>query len=110
MLTGTDIYYNYYFSDRIYPLKIETQSAGRQVEFRSIDILKLDEEDPNMFEVVLGGDDGQLFFGAVMINPDNGSIENLEEFQVAVQTPEYSPILDIKMTRIKGVYLVLAIS
>jgi len=28
------------------------------VEFRSIDILKLDEEDPNMFEVVLGGDDG----------------------------------------------------
>ena len=58
MLTGTDIYHNYYFSDRIYPLKIETQSAGRQVEFRSIDILKLDEEDPNMFEVVLGGDDG----------------------------------------------------
>ncbi len=51
-----------------------------------------------------------MFFGAVIVNPENGSIENLEEFQVAVQTPEYSPILDIKMTRIKGVYLVLAIS
>ena len=50
------------------------------MEFRSIDILKLDEDDPNMFEVVLGGDDGQLFFGAVMVNPDNGSIENLEEY------------------------------
>lgn len=59
MLTGSDIYYNYYFSDRIYPLKIETGSAGgRQVEFKSIDILKMDESDPNMFEVVLGGDDG----------------------------------------------------
>ena len=33
-----------------------------------------------MFEVVLGGDDGQLFFGAVMVNPADGSIENLEEF------------------------------
>jgi hypothetical protein len=80
MLTGPDIYYNYYHSDRIYRLKIENQSAGRQVEFKSIDILKLDESDPNMFEIVLGGDDGQLFFGAVMVNPEDGSIENLEEF------------------------------
>jgi len=33
-----------------------------------------------MFEVVLGGDDGQLYFGAVCVNPDDGSIEILEEF------------------------------
>jgi|LauGreDrversion4_2_1035121.scaffolds.fasta_scaffold346007_1 hypothetical protein len=80
MLTGPDIYYNYYHSDRIYRLKIESQSVGRQVEFKSIDILKLDDSDPNMFEIVLGGDDGSLFFGAVMVNPADGSIENLEEF------------------------------
>jgi hypothetical protein len=58
MLTGTEIYYNYYFSDRIFPLRIAAQAAGRQVDFKSIDILKIDESDPNMFEVVLGGDDG----------------------------------------------------
>ena len=62
-----------------------------------------------MFEVVLGGDDGQLYFGAVIVNPENGQIEYLEEFQAVVQTPEYNPIIDIKMTKIKDVYLILAI-
>lgn len=80
MLTGQEIYYNNYFSDRIYPLKIDAVAAGRQVEFKSIDILKIDENDPNMFEIVLGGDEGQLFFGAVLVNAEDGSIENLEEF------------------------------
>jgi len=34
----------------------------------------------------------------------------LEPFKQVVQTPEYSPLLDLKVCKIKDVHLVLAVS
>ena len=37
-------------------------------------------------------------------------LQEVEPFKVVLQTPEYSPICDIQMAKVKDVYLILAIS
>ena len=60
MLTGYDIFYNYYSSDYVHQLQVNTSRSDKPVEFRGIDILKLEEGQGGeiMIEIVLGGDDG----------------------------------------------------
>ena len=110
MLTGHEIYYNNYNSQSVHQLQIDSVK-GNQVAFRSIDILKFSDADPNFFEVVLGSEEGHLFHGVIQIDPKRGYFpEVFEQFRPILQTPEYSAILDIQITQIKDVYLVLAIS
>lgn len=40
----------------------------------------------------------------------SGMLQEVEPFKVVLQTPEYSPICDIQMAKVKDVYLILAIS
>ena len=108
MLCGHEIYYNYIDSDNVYQLPVEPHK-GTQVAFRSIDILKFDENEPNFFELLLGSDEGHIFYGVVEVKED-GRLEVVTPLKVVVQTPDFSSILEIKMTKIKDVYLVLAVS
>lgn len=55
MLTGHEIFYNYWKSDRVQALPLRqtgTSSAG----IKSIDILRFDDNEPNFFELLLGSD------------------------------------------------------
>jgi hypothetical protein len=73
--------------------------------------LKFDDKEPNFFECVLGSEKGHLFHGVINIDPKNNYFPTImEEFRSVVQTPDYSPILDIVITQVKDIYLVLAIS
>lgn len=110
MLTGHEIYYNHFNSESVHQLQIDSVK-GSQVAFRSIDILKFSDKDPNFFEVVLGSEEGHIFHGAIQVDKDKGYFPDVcEPFKPVLQTPEYSSVLDIKVTQIKDVYLVLAIS
>lgn len=108
MLTGHEIFYNYFKSDRILPLPVQVPGAS-QLGFRSIDILRFDDADPNFFELLIGTDQGHILHGVFQVQ-DNGMIDVVQQFKIAIQTPEYTEIKDIRMTRIKEAYLVLAVS
>jgi hypothetical protein len=109
MLTGHEVYYNYYHSDAVCPLPVET-FKGTQVAFKSIDILMFDENEPCFFELLLGSEDGHLFHGVFQVDHDTGLLNVADPLKLLLQTPEYSPILEIQMTKIRDTYLVLMIS
>ena len=73
-------------------------------------MLKFSESDPFFFELILGSEDGQIFHGAIQIDKESGRPQMLEPFKSVVQTPEYSAILDLKVTQVKDTFLVLAAS
>ena len=60
--------------------------------------------------MVLGSEEGHLFHGVLQVDPDSGMVNVVESFKVVLQTPEYSSILEIKMTKIKDTFLILFIS
>lgn len=108
MLTGHEIFYNYFKSDRILPLPIQVPGLTQQ-SYKSIDILRFDESDPNFFELLIGTDQGNILHGVFSVQ-DNGVIEAAQPFKKAMQVPELTAINEIRMTRVKEVYLVLAVS
>ena len=63
-----------------------------------------------MYEVLIGSEDGYLILGTVECDPRTGSVEVFQEFSAVVETPEYSPILDIRITKVKNDFLTLAVS
>lgn len=67
-------------------------------------------DDSRVYEILLGSEDGHIFHGVMEINQKYGTVEVFKEFTSVMETPEYSPILDIKIARVKGNYLVLAVS
>lgn len=83
MLTGHEIFYNYFDSDQVYNVPIES-IRGTQVAFKSIDILKFDENEPNFFELLLGSEDGHLFHGVFETQKHNGELSAVEPFKVVV--------------------------
>jgi hypothetical protein len=108
MLTPREIYYNYYHSDTVVVLPVEI-SRGTPPTIHSIDIQLFDEADPTFFELLLGSEDGTLFHGAFQITPE-GIPQTVSQIQMAVKTPEYNPIREIKIAKVKEVFLVLAIT
>ena len=50
MLTQNEIFYNYFHSDLVKQIPIDTR-GDKQPAFKSIDILKFDPNDPNFFEL-----------------------------------------------------------
>lgn len=113
MLSDHELFYNHYGSDNVQKIKVESDSTseiGQQRSFRSIDILKFGDSNSNVYEVLIGSEDGYLILGTVECNPRNGSVEVFDAFRNVVETPEYSPILDIKISKVKNEFLTLAVS
>ena len=111
LLADHELFYNHFSSEKVEKVKVDDSSSdiGRRT-FRSIDILRFGEANSNVYEVLIGSDDGYLILGAVEFNPRNGSCEVLNPFKSVAETPEYSPLLDIKITKVKNEFLTLAVS
>lgn len=99
MLTQNEIFYNYFHSDLVKQIPIDTR-GDKQPAFKSIDILKFDPNDPNFFELLLGTEDGQIFHGVCQTDPNTGVLDIVEPFKVVLKIPELypGPVLEIKMT------------
>lgn len=83
MLTGHEIFYNYFHSDIVFPVPIDS-IKGTQVAFKSIDILKFDDSEPNFFELLLGSEDGHIFHGVFEVDRSDGQLKVVEPFKVVV--------------------------
>lgn len=113
MLSDHELFYNHFSSDTVQKIKVESDSTselGQQRSFRSIEILKFGDSNSNVYEVLIGSEDGYLILGTVECNPRNGTVEVFDAFRNVVETPDYSPILDIKITKVKNDFLTLAVS
>jgi hypothetical protein len=65
LLVGSEVYYTNWNSKVIVPIKISAQT-GEQTVFSCVTIHYVDEEDnPNLFELVLGSDDGKIFMRTI---------------------------------------------
>jgi hypothetical protein len=53
---------------------------GQQRSFRSIDILKFGDSNSNVYEVLIGSEDGYMILGTVECDPRTGSVEVFQEF------------------------------
>ena len=110
MLSEHELFYNHFSSDHVHKIKLDSDGSseiGQQRSFRSIDILNFSD---NVYEVLIGSEDGYLILGIMECDPRKGSVEVFEPFKTVVETPEYSAILDIKITKIKNEFLTLAVS
>jgi hypothetical protein len=66
LLVGTEVYYTNWDSKVIVPIKI-TPEGGDQISFSCVTIHYVDDEEPNLFELVLGSDDGKIFMRTIEI-------------------------------------------
>lgn len=110
MLSEHELFYNHYGSDHIQKIKVDSDGSsemGQQRSFKSIEILKFSD---NVYEVLIGSEDGCLILGIMECDPRKGSVEVFEPFKTVVETPEYSAILDIKISKVKNEFLCLAVS
>ena len=110
MLSEHELFYNHFGSDHVQKIKVESDGSseiGQQRSFKSIDILKFSD---NVYEVLIGSEDGYLILGIMECDPRKGSVEVFEPFKTEDETPEYSAILDIKITKVKNEFLTLAVS
>ena len=76
MLTGREIYYNYFYSENVMQLPLDT-SRSSPISIKSIDILIFDERDTSFFEMLLGSEDGAIYHGVFTVSPE-GLISNDE--------------------------------
>ena len=60
--------------------------------------------------MLVGTEEGHIYLGVVQVDAMSGRPEVLEPFKLVMQTPEYSPLIDIKVCQIKDVFLCLAVS
>lgn len=60
--------------------------------------------------MLLGSEDGYLIHGVVETDPRTGAVEVFENFKVVLETLDFQPILDIKITKVKNDFLTLAVS
>jgi hypothetical protein len=84
MLTGHEIFYNYYKSDRILTLPVRMPGQATPVGLKAIEILKFDENEPNFFEVLLGSDQGHIFHGVFSVDDSTGALDEVQPFKVVL--------------------------
>lgn len=83
MLTGQEVFYNYWKSQTVQALPIR-QPGGGNAGIKSIDILKFDDSEPNFFELLLGSDQGQIFHGVFQVDDHSGLVQEVEPFKVVL--------------------------
>jgi hypothetical protein len=65
MLFGTEVYYTNWESQTIVP--IDVNGPNGHATFSCCSVLYVDDDDPNLFELVLGTDDGKIYMRPIMI-------------------------------------------
>ena len=66
-LAGHEIYYNYFFNNTVHKIQV-----AETVSVKSIDILKFQASGSNIFEMVIGSEDGKIYLGAIHVVPKSG--------------------------------------
>jgi len=66
MLFGSEVYYTNWDSQVIVPINMT--GPNDLTTFSCCSVLYVDDEDPNLFELVLGSDDGKIYMRPIMIN------------------------------------------
>jgi len=109
LLADHEIYYNNWANDRVHQIPVNVDGSDQARAFKSIDICYLDDDDLNIFEVLIGSEDGQIFHACIQVTEDQ--VEILDgEFKQVLETVDFRPILDIKIAKINNNYLVLAVT
>jgi hypothetical protein len=112
LLAEHEIFYNHWGSNRVFQVMTkpqEGQAASQQPKaFRSVDLQYQSPLDRSSFEVLLGTEDGNIFHAAFQWTPQG--LNTMKHINWVFQTPDYRPILDLKIAKIAGNQVVLAIT
>ena len=118
MIADDAVFYNHWESDSVFKIPLFQNDGGGSMEqqrtLKSIDILKVEDNNPNaieqVFEVLIGTEDGHILHGAIESKATRaGNIEVIKPFSSVIET-SYESISDIKIAQINSFVLVLAVS
>jgi len=109
-LAEHEIYYNNWNSNRVYQITTRVDNAGQPKTFRSIDLQYVTPGDFETFEILLGTEDGQIYHACISFSPTKNTLEYMDNIQSVFETGDYRPILDLKIAKVGGRQVVLAIT
>lgn len=66
MIVGHQVFYSNWNSNIIKPLDIKADD-GSDVAFSCVYVMYVEDDDPELFELVLGSDCGRIFMRTIMI-------------------------------------------
>jgi len=113
-LAEHEIFYNHWTSPRVFQVLTKSSlnsadSSGTQPKaFRSIDLQYVSPKDYDTFEILLGTEDGQIFHACIQSSPKG--LDMVDPVKLVFDTMDYRPIVDIKVAKIAGNQVVLAIT
>lgn len=109
LLTEHEIYYNNWNSSKVFQVNTTVAGGSSQLKsFRSLDLQYVSPSDLNMFELVLGTEDGQLYHACLNYSPK--LLEVVDPLVLLLDTQQYRPIYDLKLAKISSKQIVLAIT
>lgn len=100
LLVGSEVFYTNWNSRVIVPIKIQSKT-GNQIMFSCVTVQYIDDEDPELFELVLGSDDGRIFMRTIYVDSvEEDKIELSTELEYELDTRGFQPIQDVRATKI----------
>jgi len=109
-LAEHEVFYNHWSSPRVFQVQVTQLGAAQQPKaFKSIDLQYVAPREYDLFEILLGTEDGQIFHACLQFSPKAG-LETIDALKHVFDTGEYRAILDLKIAKISGNQIVLAIT
>jgi hypothetical protein len=110
-LAEHEVFYNHWSSNRVFQVMtkaMDGSSSAQPKPFRSIDLQYVAPRDYDTFEILLGTEDGQIFHACIQSSPKG--LDMIDPLRQVFDTQDYRPILDLKIAKIAGNQVVLAIT
>lgn len=99
-LAEHEIYYNHWNSNRVYQITTRTDNSAQPKSFRSLDLSYVSPGDFDIFEILVGTEDGQIYHACLNFSPGKNTLDYLDTLKNVFETGDYRPILDLKIAKI----------
>lgn len=94
-LCENELFYNHFRSRKIHEVRLNTNTGI----VRSVEIYQENSNETDVFEILVGTEQGQVFHGCIMV--ENDSLNYLDDFVQVLDVPSLRPILEIKVQRVR---------
>lgn len=94
-LCENELFYNNFYSKKVHEVRLNPQIGI----IRSVEFYFENSSEQDVFEILIGTEQGQVFHGCIMHENDN--LNYLDDFVQVLDVPSLRPILEIKVQKVR---------
>lgn len=109
-LAENEIYYNNWNSEKVIQITTRSENEVQYKFFKSLDLQYTTANNFDEFEILVGTSDGEIHHAKLKYQSVNDTFEYKEKLSKVIETGDYKHIHDLKIARVGGKQIVLAIT